>query len=454
MNNNAFKIAVCAFLCMGGICHYIHAAESDSAGGVRFSGFGAIETGQYDNYWMLSHNIGHQNLLRTLVNFGASKKLSQRLQVSAFAEGRMYFNTFDKKDNGGVEAFILPSMYYNFYIHEMDAVYSIGDAASPFLQFTFGYFPFKYNPDARDLGEYLYRSGTYPAYLVNDFDFPLARLAGVKISNNLFGMLHQDLLLTVETDKPPFFDLNAGYLVNVDCWKILQIGAGGMYRSLWAANSDLTMTKDNSNMYIKNAVQQQDGSFTGDTGYYTFSGLKLMARISFDPKRLLYPGAEEYGPFGKEDLKLYGEAALLGVKDYPASVVGSNPYGYDTLKNKMPVMLGVNLPAFKILDVFTAEIEWYGCTYPNNFEYKGEPYILPVPCPPNAPLDQRNYAEVDNWKWCVYAKRNFSNGLFVVGQIACDHVRNETPTPSSIDQEEAMRTDRSWWWAIKCGYRF
>ena len=49
---------------------------------------------------------------------------------------------------------------------------------------------------------------------------------------------------------------------------------------------------------------------------YTFAGTKIMARFSFDMKGLI-PADSLFGLLGKEDLKLYGEATILGLKNYP-----------------------------------------------------------------------------------------------------------------------------------------
>jgi len=44
-------------------------------------------------------------------------------------------------------------------LKESQGIYSFGDLDQPWLQLAAGYFPFKYNPQASNLGEYLYRSG-------------------------------------------------------------------------------------------------------------------------------------------------------------------------------------------------------------------------------------------------------------------------------------------------------
>jgi hypothetical protein len=433
------------------------AAKGIAGLGLHFMGFWSMEFGQLENAYMLSNFTTHQNILRSYINFGVSKQVSEALQVNAGGEIKMYYNSFNQTERAGVESFFLPAMYFNFYMDQANLIYSLGGIKSPYLQFTLGYFPFKYNPDVRDLGEYLYRSGTYPAYLVTDFDYPQARLAGLKVSSDLFNMLHQDLLLTASTDRLPFYDLNLGYIATIDLAKTLKIGIGGLYQSLWPANDNLTTPRIPENMYIKNAVVDSLGNLvSGDTMYYTAAGLKLMGRFSFDPKG--FAGySEDDGILGREDLKLYGEIAILGLQNYPAStpVNTNNMYGYDTLWHKMPITLGLNLPTFKALDVLTAQVEYYGCTYPTNYEYKDQAQYTPTPIiGSQVHLDAHNYASIDNWKWAVYAKKTFSNGIFLVGQVACDHIRNETPVLSFVDLEESLRTNRSFWWVLKLGYRF
>jgi hypothetical protein len=473
------RIAVFALICFFGVSNITNAQEEEEVAQeqapqqqfLQFSGFGSLEYGQYVNYYMLKNpRLPRQSLLRSFLHLEAARQLTAGLQIHAGIEAKLFYNTFGKRYYTGLEAFELPDKYFSFYIHRVDATYSLGDTASPYLQFTLGYFPFKYNPDTRDLGEYLYRSGTYPAVLINEFDFPMSRLAGLKVSSNLFGSLHRDLLLTLETDFPPYFDLNAGYIFTYDAAKIVQIGLGGMYRSLIPADNSLTTPRDPGNFYLKNPYQTYsvdtatgltDTNYAGDTIFYTVSGLKLMARLSFDPKRIFTGADDDFGIFGKEDLKLYGEIAILGVANYPADTAikkrSSNfVYGYDTLLHKMPIMLGFDVPTFKLLDVFAAEVEWYGCTYPNSY-YVPAKDLIPQPETPDkySPgLDIHNYHDLDNWKWAFYAKKSFKNGLYVVGQIACDHVRNETPIPKNVDREEALRSDRSWMWVLKAGCKF
>ncbi len=434
--------------------------------GLRFSGFLSSEFGQMENPYMLSQSTPHQDIMRTYVNFGVSRQVGDQFKIEAAVEGKMYYNTFNQNEKGGVEGFFLPAMYYAFYFDRAFGNLYLGDAAAPYLQFTLGYFPFKYNPDSRDLGEYLYRSGCYPAVLFNTFDFPLARLLGLKVSSDLGGWLHQDLLLTASTDMPPFFDLNLGYIATCDFVKIFNFGIGGMYQSLVPEDQNATSPHTevigappatNGNAY--NVVTDSNGAVVS-ADYYTAAGLKLMARFTFDAKRIFCQHCDDFGFLGKEGLKLYGEAAILGVQDYKSSQ--DNPYGYDTLMHKLPIMLGLNLPSFdfgkfSIFDIFTGQFEYYGCTYPNNYQYKDQATYQPVPVPSSQiHLEEHNYASLDNWKFAIYAKKSFSNGLFLVGQIASDHIRNESPVNNFYDSEESLRTiwNKSWWWVLRVGYKF
>src|SRR5690606_14997311 len=50
-------------------------------------------------------------------------------------------------------------------LEEASAHYKFGDLETPWAETKFGLFFEKYNPDSKNLGEYLFRSGVYPGYL-------------------------------------------------------------------------------------------------------------------------------------------------------------------------------------------------------------------------------------------------------------------------------------------------
>jgi hypothetical protein len=179
--------------------------------------------------------------------------------------------------------------------------------------------------------------------------------------------------------------------------------------------------------------------------------------VSFDPKLLFAPlGKCRF--FGEQDLKLYMEAAILGMRNYPASnkydpTIVNNIYGYDSLWHKLPLMIGFNFPAFHLLDVLAVEIQWFGGTYPNNY------YALfegrnPLPYEPVPDYTHSDYAGRDDFKWSVYAKKTIVEGFWVMGQIARDHLRLQSVYLQQNDYEEALTIPKHWYWVLKFGYSY
>ena len=261
-------------------------------------------------------------------------------------------------------------------------------------------------------------------------------------------MLHQDLLFTFETDIPPYYDASLSYIADCDIGKFLNVGAGVEFAHLFSVCDSLTSPKNIRTQY--------------DTtpSYYTFRGTKFMAKICFDPKPFI-----PLNIFGKEDLKIYAEAALLGRESYPRNdsirfgvSTYNNIWGYDTLKNKIPIMFGINIPTFKTLDVLSFEAEWYGCPYPNNYAtVLGKGNIQSLPLPDYYGRADQRYVIDDNWKWSFYAKKMFFNDhLGFVLQIARDHMRVESLLDEAkfYDLEEALGLKSHWWWMSKIVAQF
>jgi hypothetical protein len=403
------------------------------------------ESGQFVDFFNSTVELDHQWISRTFLDVLLNAAYRERLQMAMGVEGRMWFNI--PKLRGTGQATYVHEQNSTFIISDANVSYSFGDMQAPYLSAKIGLFPYKYDQEARNLGEYLFRTGTYPAYIINNFDLPFARLTGVKVSSDLFGSLHQDLILSAETTVPPFNDVSLSYLADYNLKKIADFGIGVQFADLMSVDDRVTTPHIDKNRYV---------TANGDTGYYTFRGTKIMGKLCFDPKQF-FP----LDIFGKEDGKLYAEAAILGLESYPRndSVTQLSPstgsqknyWGYDTLKNKVPVMFGFNIPTFKVLDVFAVEGEWYRCPYPNSYQYRlgpGAKQSYPVPDAP-VHLDYANYNS-DNWKWSVYLKKTFFNEhLGLVLQLSRDHTRNETLINESYDYEEAMSLNKQWMWMAK-----
>ena len=291
---------------------------------------------------------------------------------------------------------------------EGQGIYTFGDDPEKFpLQLALGYFPFKYNPQASNMGEYLFRTGTYPPFVINDFDDCEARLLGLRATGNLFGALKIDGLFTSETYYTPVGDYSLSLLAGFKPNKFIDAGAGISWSRLIALDPKLTT----SGIVIKSG-DTVPVIENGDTLRYTFKGTKLMARICFDPKQLLPDEILEL--FGKEDGKLYGETAILGLKNY-----GSY---YDDILKRCPIMAGFNIPTTKWgLDVLSLELEYFGFNYDRFTFPPGQTAIDNI--------GRDNFANDNMFHWSLFAAKTVVGGLSIKGLIGKDHYRNTGSPP-------------------------
>jgi hypothetical protein len=95
-----------------------------------------------------------------------------------------------------------------------------------------------------------------------------------------------------------------------------------------------TFVLDANNNKIVESIKDGDTTFE----LYTLRGVKLMGRMTLDPKKLV-PDLDIFGP---EDGKIYGELAVLGVKNYGKKFSDTTQnYGYyNDIFKRMPIMFG------------------------------------------------------------------------------------------------------------------
>jgi hypothetical protein len=166
-----------------------------------------------------------------------------------------------------------------------------------------------------------------------------------------------------------------------------------------------------------------------------------MGRFSFDVKGF-FPSVEL---FGKEDLKLYGEVAVLGLKNYPDTDT-SRQRGYDSLYWRVPFVLGINLPAFKVLDVLNFELEYQNSPYPNSVV---EPVYFMLPLP----VAKQSHAK---FKWSLYTRRNIGPHVTLILQVARDHIMplSTVPATNFSDYTDVLLRNTDWWWTGKVRFSF
>jgi hypothetical protein len=363
-------------------------------------------------------------------------------------------------------------LYFYPYLSRADLVYQVGNSGKPALRLDLGYFPFKYNGDAKNLGEYLFRTGTYPQYILTEFEFPMTRMLGLHAGGNAFGKISWDILATTNIEWAAIGDLNLACITSVRPWPIFELGAGAAYFSLLSMDQNYTSPKiRGATDIVKSITRRQDGSWDTLRSWYTYAGAKLMGRLSLDLKPLI-PASNL---FGGDDLKIFAEAAVLGVKSYdPGIPAATNGYytkpdpsrpgdslfvyfvDYSEIKRRVPVMVGINVPTFKVLDVLSIQAEWFGSRFPNDLT----PLVID-----NQPVPLSSYTgkkdgyspehyKNDDWKWSVYGSKTLLNHFHVSVQFARDHMRWYRMSFSEQEWEEALRQNKDWYWTAKAGYSF
>lgn len=323
-----------------------------------------------------------------------------------------------------------------------------GDAA---YSATVGVFPYIYNPDVKNLGLYLLRGMVYPGILMGGFgDF-----AADSSKGNIFGArFHHahgpyggDLILNCEMDVPPTFDWSLAYLGHLNL-RPLRLGAGvNFYRALPYDAKLETPGKHPETLNgapLSNYIEVDRGnSAAPETTFFTFQGIKLDATASLDIQELL--GLQ--GHYARDDWKIYGEAGIIGLRNYGKT--------YGKLSRRIPVMLGFNFPTWGLLDHLSLEVEYYGARYRNDLALVGNNNLVadwtiqdhptPSPKPPTdslyliqdhayvnragdtvrvagTALDKDNLTR-DDLKWSLYLDKIVAGHIRFIGQIANDHYR-------------------------------
>jgi hypothetical protein len=325
------------------------------------------------------------------------------------------------------------------------------------LQLKAGVFGYKYNPDAKNLGEYMFRTWTYPNVITTGglefVNSAAMQLTGLSAITRLSGFKNE-LMLTVETDRPPVFGLSLTDIVSYDIGGVLEVGAGFMWNNFYNPDPDQVTPKDDRNSYYtlsdgrkmakgrydyeiqSGGIQPADSITIADTAYYTFAGHKVMVRAALNLGKLLpVPG------IGPNDFKLYGEAIVLGLKDYPTY--------YEKIEDRMVYMAGVNLPTFGLLNLLSVEAEYA----PNPFENTTEGPLQQASATPyigDAWASYQNF-DKDNIKWTVHARKDIYPGFSIYGQLANDHIRM-LDVHSTPDAREFMQDKKNFYWALKLAY--
>jgi hypothetical protein len=386
-------------------------------------------------------------------------------------------------------------------ISQANGTYAVGDLESPWLQISVGLQGYKYNPYAKNFGEYLFRAEAYPT-TVRTGDWGAIDNAGAGIWGAAFkgtfldGKLHNDFLVTMSTERAPLHDVSFTNITRADLGGGFQIGGGVTlsrylqidprkskppYNSTgwftWTAEDQAWMDTSSGAAGITRTTVSGTEPDTAlvvgqeywaasqrplvlyalnyrkqaDVEYVDSKTILLMGQASFDPKKLL--GLENL--LNPSDLVLYGEISVLGLDNYPVY--------YRSLSERIPMMAGFYLPTFRYLDFLTVEVEYFRNPHMNSDAIVGLSREL-RPKAPNGvqpevpdiadpyydgltPDTYLTYHHDDDFKWTVTALKSF--GVWsIAGQAGRDHFRPLTGffRPSYT---EAATTSDAWYYMIR-----
>lgn len=349
---------------------------------------------------------------------------------------------------------------FTFYPDRAEGTYTIGDPRLVRFQFGFGYFPYRTNPDVKNLGEYLFRSGTYPLWVQDNFNRPYSRLLGLRTSFTVLEDLKVDAIINCSMLAPPLANGSLSFIADYNLMQFADLGAGISIANIFSVDDKQTTPAATGNQYV---------TANGDTANYTFKGVKTMAKLALDPKRFI-PG----DLFNKQDLRIYGEVFVSGWKNYKNYVVadtdiaqyyadrkyrtvymiGGNFPSFFKLTNKLLNVMGTDVPFLNKLDfdVLSLEYEYFPNKYPNSLYYLLGQTNQPVPLP--SPTSFIGTEKAYPWYWTIYAKKTFLNRFAFILQFARDHMRPINNDPAKLYFEDVLERKGYWWWTARLNINY
>jgi hypothetical protein len=450
----------------------VMAEEDEEQISTDFSGYASFEAGQIMKGLSSGYTAGdnpaevrHGWVEKAEIGLYANLKIQENLHLIIGPEAAL--TTSFKLPHGGTmndQNINDVKPLTRFSLGRGEAIYSFGDPERAAFQVEAGYFPYKYNQDARNFGEYIFRTNCYPAYFLNKFDRPFAYLLGFRAGNILWNNFHHDLILNSEITEymPALGDFSLSYLADYKIPGIATIGGGISLNRIFSVNQSRTAPKStNTLLRIDNAQWYHDTAFNnwtiknGDSVFQSYGGTKLMGRLSIDLASLTH--LTSTGLFKSDDVVLYSELAILGLVNYtaynynnvtdPANLqIDTTHTYYNDLKARMPLAMGITLRApYNHLDLVNFELEYLDSKYPNDY-FGAFKTMTPVP-PISSPHEKL--------KWSLYVTKYLGKHVSIIGQMANDHYVPITHAEvmqggeGVQDLSDVLLRHGDWWWVLK-----
>ncbi|HAO98859.1 MAG TPA: hypothetical protein DCQ83_02310 [Fibrobacteres bacterium] len=320
--------------------------------------------------------------------------------------------------------------------------YSFGNLEKPWLQISVGQQNYKYNPQAKNFGEYLFRSEAYPTTVrTGDWsaiDNAATGIWGVAFKGSfLDGLLKNDFLVTLANERAPLHDISFTNITSLNFKDIFQIGGGitlSRYiqvdpkksRPEFAETGWFTWTAEDQQElrdYIQAKLVQNPNFLAGnddftrklivknsqgvdsvatvvDTAlvvgqdYWAASKRPLVMFLADSAKKadIQYVDTKTIFLMGRASFDpkplVGGLRGVLGPSDLvlygEISVLGLDNYPvyYRKISERMPMMAGFYLPTFRYLDFLTIEMEYFKNPHMNS-DYIVAFFRQPRPKSPN-----------------------------------------------------------------------
>jgi hypothetical protein len=424
-------------------------AAADDQKKVSTSGFVGIEIGEIEKGHVLlpkETDVIKAWQERVLVQLVNDFIVGDHFKAHLAIEGQMAFSIFS--DNFDNNSALVMQPWWTFYADRADGVYTVGNPDAPWLSFDVGYFPYKFNPDVKNLGEFIFRTGTYPPWVLNYFNRPYTRLMGLMARVSPLRNLNLDCILNSEAQVFPLEDFSLSFMGSYSWAKIIDVGAGVSFAHLFSIEGSHTDPKDAfspNNRYVKSVTPINDSTIDTTYGYYTFKGTKPTARITLDPKEVLpLMGINLPRFITQEDGRIYAEVCVTGWDNYYSPVDTQNQF-FRYRADRTLWMAGIHIPTCTAFDVLALEFEHYGMNV--NSTYNIVNYMSPF-----GGLPKR--MGLNPWKFSIYGKRTFLKNFQIVGQIARDHMKPLQNDPTYTEKEDVLERGGDWWWVVRLNVKF
>jgi len=294
--------------------------------------------------------------------------------------------------------------------------------------FKGGVYNFKYNPDSKDLGEYLLRSTAYPTILESMQGKDLMEPSFSRVLGAQYGLNYEYFrtlgLAYFEQFNTPVYDASLAYFATVGPSRA-EVGLGIAYPRFlhFGDRKDVTPLDPSLEPYIDNK----------DLG-------KNEIKISLRGRVDLAAYLEMSEPFG-----VYAEAALLGLKN--------DTLLYKNMNERMPLMIGMDIPTFGILSALTLELEYfknpylerkYGKSDNNGRAYSVLPNIDDYASPPRKTSD--------DMRWSATIIRSLNRWFDLKVRLANNHMRLVSWNEDYVTGEPYTKRGSDWLCLIRLEY--